>query len=168
MNKKRFVLFLSLVLITSLLMLSLTSCIKLGLKTRNLISSLEEAGYTVNYVYRTPMTQGGGSKYKYEDILYVFKSDDGSASKDEHQIDGGDISGTSGTSGTITTEELPLYAMYAIYCANDATGDYCEEQCQKYIELSENNVKCTKWIVYRNDNIILCGHIDIVAIARGY
>jgi len=164
MTKSRFVKILSIVLIVVVLSLSLTACLKIGLKKNNLISKLNEEGFTVNYIYRTPMTTGAGSKYKYDDILYVYKEGVSNNYQDQ-QIDGG-VSGSE--SGTDDASTKSNYIMYVIYCTNEQTADFTEDQCETYIALEDNATQCLKWVVYRYDNIVFCGNIEIVAVARGY
>lgn len=99
MKTKKILRAILLILLTALMSVSLSACLKIGMKRDNLISRLEKAGASVTYERSTPMTEAGQRNYRLDDILLA-----------KVQIDG---------------EERHVYV---IYCGDDRSGDWVESQ----------------------------------------
>lgn len=142
--KKRLCLSVICALLACVLLVSLTSCLKIGMKQNAIESRLKEAGATVSYERTTPMTKGA-SGYVFDDLVY-------SAKTYTHTVDGQE---------TEVVEEL-----YIIFCGNDVTADWTENACKTYI--SDNKSESDKWIAYRYDRVVMCGYYELLSIARNY
>lgn len=126
------------------LLASLTSCMKIGMKQNAIESRLKESGATISYERTTPITKDAKG-YVFEDLIRSTKvytrTVDGQVSED--------------------TEEL-----FIIFCGNDVTADWTENACKTY--LADNKSDSDKWISYRYDRIVMCGYYELLSIARNY
>lgn len=142
--KKRLCLSVISALLACVLLVSLTSCLKIGMKQNAIESRLKEAGATVSYERTTPMTKGA-TGYVFDDLILSTKLY-------THTVDGQE---------TEVVEQL-----YIIFCGNDITADWTETACKTYI--SDNKSESDKWIAYRYDRVVMCGYYELLSIARNY
>ncbi len=142
--RKKVIMSITVALLACILLVGLTSCMKIGMKQNAIESRLKEAGASISYVRTTPMTaQAKG--YVFEDLIRSTKTY-------TRNVEGQD---------TEITEEL-----YIIFCGNDSTADWTENACKTYI--SDNKKDSDKWLSYRYDRVIMCGYYELLAIARNY
>lgn len=162
----------SCLLLACLLLASLTSCMKIGMRQNSIESRLKEAGASISYEKTTPVTDG--TKGIFGDFILAQKSF-------THSIDSQDI-------------ETVQY-LYVIFCNDDKSADMAESLCKEYVskystdnfsertEISDSadlpklndtfdnpsdTPKLYKWVAYRYDRVVMCGYYEVVAIARNY
>lgn len=142
--RKKVALSITCVVMVCVLLASLTSCMKIGMKQNAIESRLKESGATISYERTTPITKDAKG-YVFEDLIRSTKvytrTVDGQESED--------------------TEEL-----FIIFCGNDVTADWTENDCKTY--LADNKSDSDKWISYRYDRIVMCGYYELLSIARNY
>ncbi len=142
--KRKIVISIVCALLVCVLLATLTSCMKIGMKESNIKSRLEEGGATCQYARTTPMTKDS-SGCVFEDIIHATKSYTVS-------VDGQDAE---------TVQEV-----YVIFCGNDSTADWTENACKKYI--TDNKQDSDKWQTYRYERVVVCGYFKLVSLARNY
>ena len=142
--KKRLCLSVICALLACVLLVSLTSCLKIGMKQNAIETRLKDAGATVSYERTTPMTKGA-SGYVFDDLVLSTKTY-------LRTVDGQE---------TEVVEEL-----YILFCGNDPTADWAEKTCKSYV--SDNKSESDKWIAYRFDRVVMCGYYELLSIARNY
>ena len=162
MKTKRLIIsIIAVMLLAAVLVCSLTACLKIGMKSENVVKRLEEHGATVKSNMRSaPVIAGwkNGSSISISNIIYAYYTP--AAEGDE----------------TLTTvepegeDEHPEQELYVIYCGDKKSADWVEEQCKAYKNAEENADICANWSVYRyeDDNIIMIGHYLLLAVARQY
>ncbi len=171
--RKKVALSISCLLLACILLVSLTSCMKIGMKQSGIESRLKDAGATKQYVRTTPMTKDSKG-YVFEDLIYSTK-------KFTRTVDG--------------QETEVVEVLFIIFCGNDATADWAENACKSYVsKYGTDNIydrsdifevsdfpnlndnfdnpsempKLYKWIAYRYDRVVMCGYFELLAIARNY
>lgn len=144
MKKRNFVLIMLVLTMCLTLVFSLTACMKIGMKKNSIVKKLQDSGASVEYLRTTPMT-AGESGYNFEDLILSKMTVTDSADEEQSESEG---------------------ELYVLFAADELSADWAEERCKAYI--SENAETLAKWNVYRYDRVILCGHYQILAIARGY
>ena len=66
--RKKLILSITCVLLACVLLASLTSCMKIGMKQNSIESRLKEVGASISYERTTPMTNGSKG-YSFEDLI---------------------------------------------------------------------------------------------------
>ena len=143
MKTKRAFLIILTLLLTAVLAVTLTACLKIGMREKNIIERLEEAGASVVYERTSPMTLNGQAGYRIGDIVHATKAyaDNGDENETERHI--------------------------WIFFAQDArSADWIEEECKKYLEQDPDAT--ARWISYRFDEVVMVGYYRLVSIARQY
>ncbi len=150
MKKKTITILIALTLCVVLLF-SLTSCMKIGMQLNNVVSKLNSNGMSVEYLRTTPMTDGHGIQgYVFDEIILTKGV----------VTDVGVSSIVDESTGTASDK------LYIIYTGDELSADWAEEQCTNYIK--DNSEDLSKWIVYRFERVIMCGHYQLIALIRGY
>ncbi len=164
-NSKRVMIFIS-ALLVAVLAFSLAGCLKIGMRERNIRQRLEDAGAELSYEKIAPMLRGGtaGQLNSIGTVLGSYMS-----VKDRN----------ADTNEEVEHEDM----LYVIFAKTDSAGDWAEDCANawldKQLELRQNgeedpdgDVKpewaLDKWNVYRYDNVIMCGHYQILKVARTY
>ena len=162
--RKKLILSITCVLLACVLLASLTSCMKIGMKQNSIESRLKEVGASISYERTTPMTNGSKG-YSFEDLILSEKS----------------------YTYTVDSQEVELtQQLYVIFCGDDESADFAESACKEYVsKYSTDNVadlaseivvvarnppspKLYKWNVYRYDRVVMCGYYELLTIARNY
>lgn len=147
-----------LVVIVAILSVTLSACLKIGLKENNVISRLEAYGATVKKNMRSaPVIEGWTSNadVAVKNILYATYVPDVDSSAG---LDGEDVD----------MSAYEMQELYVIYTDDKKSGDWVEEHCKAYVKAEENADVTAHWNVYRYDNIILVGDYRLLAVARQY
>ncbi len=145
-TKKLFTITLSIVMIC-VLALSLCACLKIGLQRDKVITRLQEAGATVEYVRSTPMTAVGQNSHNIGDMLRATAQ-----INDQDEV------------------------VYIIYANDQDSFEWVKECCETYKadqieqnpEPAEGETDYNSWIVYTYDYMVMIGHFRMVAMARSY
>lgn len=139
MKTKKIALTFVCVAMCAILLLSLCSCMKIGMKENTIVDRLQDAGASVRYERSTPMTPIGAG-YNLEDLILA----------------------------TLTQgeESEEVWTLYVICAGDERAADWAEESCKKYV--ADNGEETVGWNTYRYERVILCGHYKLLAIARGY
>ena len=131
------------ILIAGLLGVSLTSCLKIGMRENNVRDRLNEAGVTVKYERTSPMTSEGQNGYKIGDIMH----------------------GTMIVSENVDDEAVEREENIYVFFAGDIrSADWVENVSKKYVE--DNAL--SHWNVYRFEEVVAVGYYKLVAIVRQY
>ena len=145
MKGKRVVYLICIIVIAGLLGISLTSCLKIGMKESNVRNRLSDAGVTVRYERTSPMTIEGQNGYKIGDILH------------------GTMTITETVVGETAEREENVYVFFA---GDTRSADWVENVSKKYIE--DNADVLSHWNVYRFEEVVAVGYYKLVAIVRQY
>ena len=155
--RKKLILSISCVLLVCVLLASLTSCMKIGMKQNSIESRLKEVGASISYERTTPMTNGSKG-YSFEDLILSEKS----------------------YTYTVDSQEVELtQQLYVIFCGDDESADFAESACKEYVSKYSTDYvadlvspqdpespKLYKWNVYRYDRVVMCGYYELLTIAR--
>ncbi len=139
MKTKKLTLIITCVAMCLILVMSLCSCMKIGMKKNTIVDKLKDAGATITDERTTPMAPIDAG-YNLEDLILATLKQEGE------------------------TEEV--WTLYVICTGDERAADWAEDSCKKYI--NEHSDETVGWNCYRYERIILCGHYKLVAIARGY
>ncbi len=145
MKTKKFIKILCAVLIVVALTVSLTACLRIGMRKDYIEKRLNKAGATINHQRTSPMTEDGQNAYNIEDIMLAKlevadgPNDDGEKHEDE---------------------------LYIFFCGNSESAGWVEEQCKSYRDA--NKEQHPNWDVYRQDETVMIGHYKILTIVRTY
>lgn len=139
MKTKKITLAVVCCLISIILLVSLCSCMKIGMKKNTIIDRLEDAGATIQYQRTTPMCPIDAG-YNLEDLILSTLTQDG--------------------------EGAEVWTLYVICAGDERAADWAEESSKKYIE--DHLEECAGWNYYRYERVILCGHYKLLSIARNY
>lgn len=145
MRSKRIILIICTVLLAAILAVTLTSCLKIGMREKNVVDRLKDAGATVAYERTTPMTPSGTSGYRVGNIVHATM-----LMTEQH---GEDASET----------EQHLYIFFA---EDMRSADWAEKACKDYVD--QNGETLSNWIVYRYEETVMAGYFKLVSIARQY
>ncbi len=141
MKGKRLTLCIFTLVLVAVLAVTLTACLKIGMREKNVVERLEGAGASVAYERTAPMTLNGQSGYRIGNILHATMV----VTEGENE------------------EEQHLY----VYFAQDVrSADWIEGECKSYVK--QNGDETAHWITYRFEEVVMVGHFRLVAIARQY
>ncbi len=159
--KRKVLITISSLILLVVLVFSLTACLQIGMKKNNIIKKIEDNNMTMNYVRSTPMTLDYGEDgYKFEDFILAT----GVVTDVQAPVE--DPNAPELPEGSESVEQNNVDSLYIHFAKDDESADWAEEQCKKYLE--DNKDTLSKWVVYRFDRVIMCGHYQLVAIIRGY
>ncbi len=136
---------------------SLSGCLMIALKERNIEQRLVDSGAEITHERVTPMTEEGQSGQRIGTILLAYMDvvDRNSETGEDYQHSD---------------------MLYVIFAETDASAKWVEDRCYtwkdeqaKLLANGEEYLQdVTHWSVYRHDRVIMIGHFRILAIARTY
>ena len=145
MKHKRILNIICLVLIVTLMSVTLSACLKIGMGKNKIIDRLNKAEVSISYDRTSPMTEGGQNSHKIGDIVHGTKSFAKNEDGEEIQV----------------TEHL-----YVFFAGDIRSADWIEEACKTYV--NDNADSLDKWNVYRFDEVVAVGYYRLVNIVRQY
>lgn len=145
MKAKRILIFICAAVLIAALSVSLTACLKIGMRENNVLDRLNKAEVTVQFERTSPMTLNGQNGYDIGDIVHGKKVY-------TEQVDGQDVE---------VEQEI-----YVFFTKNIRSADWAEEVCRKYIE--ENPETAAHWNVYRYDEVVAIGYFKLISIVKQY
>ncbi|MCQ2409179.1 MAG: hypothetical protein MJ068_01385 [Clostridia bacterium] len=158
-KRKALILITALILVTSVLAVTLTGCLKIGLKEKNVKDRIDELGGTYKYERSSPITGSLNNGHNVTSIILA----------------------------TLTVDDVERQ-VYIFYCGDDETSNWVKEQADGYLSrmreeeaqlLSDiaNGIKFEEfetiydyehWISYQYDRMVMCGYVKAVAAIRKY
>ena len=153
-TKKNILISIALILLVAVLICSLTACLKIGMKSENVIKRLEEHGATVKSNLRSAPVISGWKSSSDAVITNIISAE---YIPELNEGEGEEVSADSETQ-----------ILYVIYCDDKKSADWVEAQCKAYMADEEHAEECAHWNVYRYDNTVMIGHYRLLAVARQY
>ena len=166
MRKRGYLMIILCLALVAVLGLSLVGCLKIGMRERNIQKRLEDAGAEISHERTAPMLYDGTSA-QLNGIGTILFSYMGVTERD------------SDTNEDVEHQEI----LYIIFAKTDESGDWAEAAAKSWLETQKQlradgqedpngDVQAEwdldKWNVYRYENIVMCGHYQILAVARSY
>ncbi len=166
MRKRKLGLIIICAALVCVLTLSLTGCLKIGMRERNLQQRLEKAGAEISHQRTAPMFADWSAKQinNIGTILYAYMT----------------VSQYNAELGENTEHQDMLYVVFA---RSDEGAEMAEDAMNKWLD-DEKALRAAgeedpsgdiepewdieKWRVYRYDRVLMCGHWQILSVARMY